>query len=64
MASSEKELEEWKRVEKIIQNARTQFLEAGEQSPIAENYKNQLAWSYTPAGQLMNELIKELDKED
>lgn len=64
MASSEKELEEWERVEKSIQNAQAQFLKAGEPSPITENYKNQLAWSYTPAGQLMDELIKELDKED
>lgn len=64
MTSTGKELEEWKRVEKTIQNAQTQFLEAGEPSPITENYKNQLAWKYTPAGQLMDELIMELDKEE
>lgn len=60
--------DEWQKIDRLVHHAQTQFLEAGKLSPIAErimeNYKNQLAWNYTPAGQLMNELIKELDKED
>lgn len=60
--------DEWKCVDKAVQNAQSQFLEAGKPSPIAErimeNYKNQLAWSYTPAGQLVKTIMESLDSED
>lgn len=60
--------EEWERIDKAIQNAQEQFLKGDKPSPIAErimeNYKNQLAWSYTPAGQLVKTIMESLDSED
>lgn len=63
-----KPTDEWQKIDRLVQNAQAQFLEAGKPSPIAErlmeNYKNQLAWNYTPAGQLVKTIMESLDSED
>lgn len=60
--------DEWQKIDQLVHNAQAQFLKGDKPSPIAErimeNYKNKLAWNYTPAGQLVKTIMESLDSED